>query len=73
MFNGWINMTEYKDFSKFTEMYEPSYGSAKIQLDQSNYATKANIKEAIVVDISTIASIKNEIPEALTLFLMGYF
>lgn len=65
MFNGWINMTKYKDFSKFTELYDPSDGSAKIQLDLSNYATKANVQGAIIVDTSTIASIKNEIPEAL--------
>ena len=40
----------------FPDPYEHSAGNVKVELDPSNYATKANVKGAAGFDISTLAS-----------------
>ena len=40
----------------FPESYEHSGGNIKFKLDLSNYATKADLKQTSVIDISTMAS-----------------
>ena len=56
-FNKWtdkkdlIQMTQY-----FPKLYEPFLGDINLKVDLSNYATKADLKNATVVNKSPLAS-----------------
>ena len=40
----------------FSQPYKRFGGNVKIELDLSNYATKADLKGAIIIDTSTLAT-----------------
>ena len=62
-FNGWIDkkMTLYK-MSSFTEPYSQSKNKIKNGIDLSNYATKSNLKEALIhQNLADLANLKSDV------------
>ena len=62
-FNSWINkkMTLYK-MSSFTEPYSQSKNKIKNGIDLSNYATKSNLKEALIhQNLADLANLKSDV------------
>ena len=49
-FNNWIDKKDLIDMSKYFPEPKSSGGRVKIELDLSNYTTKADFKKAAVVD-----------------------
>ena len=58
-FNSWIDIYRYIFYKKsqyFPKPYECFSGNIKVQLNRSNYATKADLKGATGVDTSNLAA-----------------
>ena len=59
-FNSWIDKKDlviklYKMIQYFPKPYEPSEGDINVKVDLSNYATKADLKEATEINTSNFA------------------
>ena len=52
---GLIKKTLYKISQYFPKLYELSGGDINVEVDLSNYATKANVKNITHVDTSSFA------------------
>ena len=51
---GWIKKTLHKMSQYFPKPHEPFGGDFNVKVDLSNYATKADLKEATGVDTSKL-------------------
>ena len=53
---SWINMKDIRLSQNFPELYEHSSGNVKVELDLSNYATKADLTVVTGIDTFMLAS-----------------
>ena len=58
MFNSWIDKKDivYKENQYVSKLCEHFGGDVKVELDLSNYVTKADLKVATGVDTSNLAA-----------------